>query len=45
MIESQQMDEADFFGEDSYTPRIQDFLNPSDLLYGSGMYILNINFI
>ncbi|GIX80193.1 kinesin-associated protein 3 [Caerostris darwini] len=36
MIESQQMDEADFYGEDSYTPRIQDFLNPSDLLYGSG---------
>ncbi|KAG8182560.1 hypothetical protein JTE90_007297 [Oedothorax gibbosus] len=38
MIESQQMDEADFYGEDSYTPRIQDFLNPSDLLYGSGAY-------
>lgn len=38
MIESQQVDEADFFGEDSYTPRIQDFLNPSDLLYGSGAY-------
>ncbi|KFM69323.1 Kinesin-associated protein 3, partial [Stegodyphus mimosarum] len=38
MIESQQMDDADFFGEDSYTPRIQDFLNPSDLLYGSGAY-------
>ncbi|XP_071042317.1 kinesin-associated protein 3 isoform X2 [Parasteatoda tepidariorum] len=38
MIESQQLDEADFYGEDSYTPRIQDFLNPSDLLYGSGAY-------
>ncbi|XP_054719786.1 kinesin-associated protein 3-like [Uloborus diversus] len=39
MIESQQMDDADFYdGEDSYTPRIQDFLNPSDLLYGSGAY-------
>lgn len=38
MIESQEVDETDFYGEDSYTPRIQDFLNPSDLLYGSGAY-------